>query len=123
MSDKSQRKPMTDAEITTLARDIVTNRVFVSDQLHSQKDLELVFPVILFMKKKALQELLDGGVFAFYEYLERAAPRTVNGLPMFFSCRWLTKDEYQHVHAEERRMRIALGEKVPEEPKKVEAAK
>lgn len=110
---KSVQK-MTDEEVTKLARDLVQNRIFMSDQIRSQEDVLMVFPVLGMLDEKQRKDLQDADVGAVYEYVDRALPRSINGYPMFMSLRWLSKENYQRVRTEERRLRIALGEVLPE---------
>lgn len=105
---------MTDEEVTTLARDLVQNRVFMSDQIRRPEDFMMVFPVLAMLSDEQRENLRKDDIGAVYEYNDRALPRSVNGYPMFMSARMLSTVDYKRVRAEERRMRIALGEKLPE---------
>jgi hypothetical protein len=105
---------LTDEEVVTLARDLVKNLIFMSDQIRRPEDLSMVFPVLFMLDDVQRESMKEKDIGAFYEYNDKALPRGVNGYPMFMSVRWLTKEDYKRVRAEERRMRIALGEIVPD---------
>jgi hypothetical protein len=52
-----------------------------------------VFMPLAFMDKKALKSMQREKVDFIYEYLDKAGPRAINGMPMFFSCHILTQPE------------------------------
>ena len=106
---------MTDKEVSDLARDLVQNKVFMSDQISNPNDLMSVFMVLALLDDEKMKKLRESDVVACYEYMNRATARSVNGYPTFMSCRVLMKDDYDRVIAEERRMRLAIGEPQMEE--------
>jgi hypothetical protein len=108
---------MTHEEVTALARDLVKDRIFMSDQLreHEQNLLSSIFMPLVFMKPKDRQKMIDGDLAVLYEYFKEASPRSINGRPMFFSMRWLNQADYARVRAEEQRLRVAIGDVPPAE--------
>jgi hypothetical protein len=86
--------PPPKVNLRALALDIVEGKVFGSWSLRNpDKDLQLVFMVLLFCKKGDIPK--DTG--AIYEYMDRAGPTSINGMPTFFSCGFLTQAEYKEV--------------------------
>jgi hypothetical protein len=86
--------PPPKVNLRSLALDIVEGKVFGSWSLRNpDKDLQLVFMVLLFCKKGDIPE----DIGAIYEYIDRAGPTAINGMPTFFSCRFLTQAEYEEV--------------------------
>lgn len=80
--------------LRSLALDIVEGKVFGSWALRNlNTDLKLVFMALIFCKKEDIPE----DIGAIYEYMDRAGPGTINGMPMFTSCRFLTQAEYNEV--------------------------
>lgn len=74
--------------------DIVSGKIFGSWQLPNPDiELKLVFMVLVFAKKEDLPE----DIYAVYEYLDRAGPACINGLPTFFSCYFLSKTDFEEV--------------------------
>lgn len=74
--------------------DIVSGKIFGSWQLPNPDiELKLVFMVLVFAKKEDLPE----DIYAVYEYLDRAGPSVINGLPTFFSCYFLSKADFEEV--------------------------
>lgn len=82
---------LTDEALRELALDIVNERVFTTAHCQSEGEVTMCFPVLAFLgegQRKSLQETPPGLVWESYT---KAAPRGVNGLPMFFSCHFLTQ--------------------------------
>jgi hypothetical protein len=74
--------------------DIAEGKVFGSWQIRNPNtELQLVFLVLVFCKKEQIPE--DTG--AIYEYMDSAGPTSINGMPTFFSCRFLTQAEFKEV--------------------------
>jgi hypothetical protein len=74
--------------------DIAEGKVFGSWQIRNPNtELQLVFMVLVFCKKEQIPE--DTG--AIYEYMDSAGPTSINGMPTFFSCRFLTQAEFKEV--------------------------
>jgi hypothetical protein len=80
--------------LRSLALDIAEGKVFGSWQIRNPNtELQLVFLVLVFCKKEQIPE--DTG--AIYEYMDSAGPTSINGMPTFFSCRFLTQAEFKEV--------------------------
>jgi hypothetical protein len=119
VATKKKPKPeMSDEAVTNLARDLVTNRVYMSDQIRNPRDIPIVFMVVALMDKKQLKEWERRGIVHLYEYNSKASPRSINGMPCFTSCYQINSTDYESVHKEEYRMRKALGMEVSEQPAK-----
>lgn len=95
MSEAETRPPKTDAELRELAIDIVDGRIFTSGHLrpHEEDMVRLIFMPLSLMSPEDLQRLKEQECALFYEHLHKAAPRSINGLPSFFSMAWLNKEE------------------------------
>ena len=84
----------TTINLRELALDIVEGKVFGSWQLHNpERELSMVFMVLFFAKK----EDLPSDIGAIYEYIDRASKQSINGMPIFYSCRFLTMQQYKDV--------------------------
>ncbi len=99
-------------KLDEIAKDIALNKIFTSAHMHPtdwETTLGLVFmPLALgafaqeapkdfevgALKDEPLQ-LQDIGLF--YEYWDQAGPRSINGYPIFFSCRYLNHDDTKYV--------------------------
>lgn len=87
--------PKTDDELKLLARDINAGRVFTSNHLpeHDQDMLRMIFMMIAFMEPADVDALQANKIAVFYEYLDKAGPRSINGYPSFFSVQTLNVDD------------------------------
>lgn len=87
-------EPVTTPNLRSLALDIVEGKVFGSWQLRNpEKELSMVFMVLLFAKK----EDIPSDIGAVYEYMDCAGTGSINGNPVFYSCRFITTQQYKEV--------------------------
>jgi hypothetical protein len=82
-------KEMTDQELRLLAADIYEGRVFTDRQVEDSSDLPMVFMPIALGAFAEMTEEEFKQIGLIYEYLDKAGPRAINGLPSFFSLRVL----------------------------------
>lgn len=88
-------KNKTDEELKQIAKDLWAGKIF-SDRHIPPGDSHMmlsVFMPFVFMDKKTLKDMQREKIDFVYEYLDKAGPRAINGMPMFMSCRILTKPE------------------------------
>lgn len=81
-------------QLRELAADIVDGKVFTTNHIRPE-DVRLIpslFIPLAFADEEHRATLEN--VAMVYEYIEKAGPRSVNGYPAFFSCKFLTKEEY-----------------------------
>jgi hypothetical protein len=83
---------VTDPELRQLALDCVAGKVFGSWQLSDPDLLPVVFPILALMDESSLKHVRAAAHV--YEYLDKAGPWAVNGLPSFLSARLLSADEW-----------------------------
>ena len=88
----------TDDELKKIAIDIVDGKIFSDRNIENPRDLAMTFmPIALgAFKDKTKEELEDIGLI--FEYLDQAGPRSINGLPNFFSFQMLNKQEYDRMY-------------------------
>jgi hypothetical protein len=91
--------PRSDVELETLAFDAFSGKIFTSFDCPRVEDLPMVFMVLALMTKEQLVALKgeteEETPYIFYEYLSEAGPRSVNGMPTFFSVRYLNKTDFE----------------------------
>ena len=111
MKKKAKVKKPTAAErkaaLVKVAEDILDNKIFTSNHVQEQNMVTMVFPILSFLDKKTLAKMQKDDVTLVYEYVDKAAPRGVNGYPMFFSCRFLTRGEATEMWGYYERMKAA----------------
>jgi hypothetical protein len=108
------KKPLklthTDEELRKLAKDLVGNLVFMSDQCGSAEEASHCFLILTLMPKEYLDEMVAGDVQHFYEYNDKKMPMGVNGKPMFLSGRPITRSDYAKLRIYEGQIRSAIDE-------------
>lgn len=80
-------------ELKQLALDIIENKVYIDRYIENPRNLPMVFMVLGLMDKKQLEEFQNMKPVMVYEYLDKAGPRSINGMPNFFSFQFLTEEE------------------------------
>jgi hypothetical protein len=90
---------MTEDELREFVQDYLGNRVFTSANCRRSEDVHMVFMILALggldtLTKEAVQEV---GIV--WEYMSKAAPRSVNGYPCFFSCRLMHRDDWARASA------------------------
>ena len=90
---------MTPEEIKKLATDTFKEKVFYSTMIREIDEhlLGSIFMPVIFMDKNQIDTLQKDRVSAFYEYMDKALPRCINGYPMFPSMRTITVDDLVEV--------------------------
>ena len=81
---------MDEKNLRELAMDICDGKVFhdrMIDPNRFQQDVGMVFMPLALGGMEGLK-----GIGLMYEYYDKAGPRSVNGMPCFFSCRILHRD-------------------------------
>lgn len=101
MVPRSKQFPvMSTADMKTLAKDIATGKVFMDIFLKEQevgKIGHLIFMPMMFMDWSDWTDEDKAQFGAVYEYFDKAGPRSINGYPIFFSCRFIHRDDLRVV--------------------------
>lgn len=86
---------LTPAEISEVAKDYQAGHIFGSWQIpDTQIDmLPSIFMVLIFMSEIAVKEILEAKALYCYEHMRHAGPRSINGYPIFMSCRLIQKED------------------------------
>lgn len=113
MEKKLKFPNMSKEELSQLAKDIAMDKVFCSCFMsdHELNNIGMVFmPLALGALADMPKEMVDDIGFVYEYYTEARTGRCINGMPIFFSCRMVSK-------ADARR----IGEKVKEIKKVMES--
>lgn len=89
------KSPRSDAELEQLAFDALSGKIFTSFDCDRVEDLRLVFLPLGLMSREQLAAFKEDEPYMFFEYLKNAGPRSINGMPCFFSLQWLNKNEFE----------------------------
>lgn len=98
----------TDEELKQIAVDLFSGKIFTDRHVRNPKDLGMVFMLLVFTGDDFKQELLDDPPGMIYEYLSEAGPRSVNGMPTFFSMRMLNEADTKRMFTIYERVKAAM---------------
>lgn len=95
LSGESEYTSKSNKEIRELALAIRSGTVFGSWMIpeHSSDMLANVFMPLIFLDDIQRKMLIRNNVTQFYGYLADAAPRSINGMPIFFSMHYLNAED------------------------------
>ena len=88
----------TDEEIKQLIMDVVGGRVFCDYMVREgdNNSMSMVFMPLALMSREDGEKLIEEEASMLYEYLEKAGPRSVNGMPGFFSFQVLNRADHDY---------------------------
>lgn len=95
--------PLTDAEVVELAREIVTNVVYVAPD---KRAAECSFGMLFALMR---EDQIPPNLWLVYERWDKAGPRALNGYPIFTSCKFVAEESREALVAEVTRMEAALA--------------
>lgn len=79
-------------QLTQIAQDIIAGRIFITNKPAYLKT-SFWLPILV-MSEEEIQHLYAMEPHALFEYYSRAGSMIVNGLPMFFSFKVITEEEW-----------------------------
>ena len=91
-------KSLTDEEIKKLADDIYKGLVFTDRHIDNPNDVPRVFAALMLMGEEQIDELKANPPGMIYEYMEKAGPMGINGMPIFFSFRFIGQEDAKKVN-------------------------
>lgn len=106
--DKDLYKLMTDQEIKQLAEDMYKGLVFTDRHVQIQSDIPAVFMALALMGKELAEELQKNPPGMIYEYIDKAGPMAINGMPMFFSLQLVSINDTKKVFEQYNKIREAV---------------
>jgi len=84
-------------EVKRIAVDLFHGRIFTDRQIANPSDAQMVFMPLALMKPRQLKKLRSDPPGMIFEYLDKAGPRSINGMPMFPSCQMLSLEDAKTV--------------------------
>jgi hypothetical protein len=90
-------KPLTDEEIKKLADDIYKGIVFTDRHIQNPDDISRVFMPLVLLSEEQIEEFKANMPGMIYEYMDKAGPMAMNGMPIFPSFRLLSKEDAKKV--------------------------
>lgn len=95
--NKGKYVPMTDDEIKKLAEDMYKGLIFTDRHMSNREDIQMVFMPLALMDKELIEELRKNPPGMVYEYLDKAGPMGINGMPMFLSLKMASIDDTKKI--------------------------
>jgi hypothetical protein len=89
----------TDQELQQIAQDMRDGRLFSDRHCKDLYELRSSFLIISLMDEEQTKKMEADKIDFVYEYYDKAAPRSVNGRPIFLSCGLLNQDESKKMFA------------------------
>jgi len=87
-------------DLKEIAKGIHRGEIFTSNHVRQNESpdiLGMIFMPLVFMNEKDRKDLIEKKVTVFYANMKDAAPRSINGYPIFFSMSYLTDAEWLKV--------------------------
>lgn len=84
-------------ELKKLALDTLHGEVFTDVQVEPKEMIYTVFVPLALMNGKQRQDFAAKKPYRIYEYINKAMPRSINGMPVFGSFSYLLEDESKYV--------------------------
>lgn len=85
----------TDDELKNIAVDIYDGKIFHDQMVKSPQDLPMVFMPLILGAFNDFTEDEKKDTRMLYEYVDKAGPRLINGMPNFSSFNILFKDDFE----------------------------
>lgn len=95
-----KKETRTDEELKQIALDLLHRKIYSTQHqrlINNPEEIPLVFMPLVFFKPKDLKEFWKQKPAMIFEYIDKASPRSINGLPRFFSMQWLDENEAKKV--------------------------
>lgn len=104
--------PMSESELKDLAMAMRAGTVFSSDHIppHGRNMLGSVFMPLLLGGRNIQRSIAIHNFTLFYENLSEAGPRSINGMPCFFSVRMLKEKDHKRLYAKMDQIEKALAD-------------
>ena len=105
----SEYPPMSKEDLNKLADDVYAGHVFGTWNLRQWSDATMVFMPLALMHPIDHKVMLASGTVHLYEDHSKAAQMAVNGMPMFFSFRPLTKGDAERLNKRLDKIKVAMA--------------
>ncbi len=105
----SMYTPRTEEYLNKLALEIVQERVFLSSMIMREENIPMVFMALALADQRMIHYLRSTGAWLLYEYYDKAAPRSINGYPCFFSFNFLNKTDTDRLVVKMEKLKTAMS--------------
>lgn len=94
-TEKQDVPRLPEAQIKELAKDMAMGKVFCDRHIHPEEHISMVGSVFMPIGLGVLSQVHGDQLGMFYEYMDKAGPRSVNGYPMFMSVKIMHRDDLE----------------------------
>ncbi len=99
----------TDEKIKEIALGCINKHIFTSQHVRDANDIPHVFMAYgLGGSAEHSEWMRENDIAVFYEYMNKAAPRGINGNPVFFSHSFLSENDWKRVLDKVEKIKSAL---------------
>lgn len=107
--NKEKHKPMTDQEIRQFAEDMYKGLIFTDRHVRIPDDIPRVFMPLLLLGEELAEELRKNPPGMIYEYMDKAGPKAIDGMPMFLSFKIVSIDDAKKVFEHYNKIKEAIA--------------
>lgn len=120
VSSPDEFKIRTDEELRQLALDIVEGKVFGSWMVPNDEGMTAFRIITMFLGPDDYARMRERKVVGLFEYLDKAGPLSVNGLPSFMSMQLIYQVEVDRLNTYIEQLRVMRAQFFGAEPKPTE---
>lgn len=108
----SKTPRLTPEEISKYGKDLQAGHLFGSWQIRESDNVMLgsIFMILIFLDDITTKQLINDGAVYCMEYISESANMNINGYPIFYSCRFLVKDDVELIIAKADQVHKMLAE-------------
>lgn len=99
---------LTEPELLEVAEGIYKGQIFTDRHLRDKSLIQNVFMVLALADQKTIDKIKASKPGMFYEYLDKAGPQAINGMPIFASMRMANEDDTKKIFAYVQKMEEAM---------------
>ena len=89
--------PKKDEVLKEIALGILEGRIFCDRQIDNKDLVPQVFMILALMDENTAEQLKEQNICLIYEYMNKAGPVGVNGMPVFMSMRCLNREDTEQM--------------------------
>ncbi len=101
-------EPKTDEQIKEIAQKLQAGHIYTSEHIKQGDEVGLVFMAFALSGPDHADWMQENEIAVLYQDLDKAAPRSINGMPCFFSHQLLTLAEWKRVQETAQKIQEAV---------------
>lgn len=101
-------EPKTDEQIKEIGQKLQAGQIYTSEHIHRRDDVGLAFMAFALSGPDYSDWMQANEIAVLYQDLDKAGPRSINGMPCFFSHQHLTLADWKRVQETARKIQEAI---------------